>query len=526
MAANLTSRFKHWIGLNGNGNGDKPKHELSSNPPVAPIWRAGTRLLDSSNIGRERPYVGLYQGDLNHSIGPWDIIQARSISRKIFYTVSPAQSAILERSKYAFGRAWTPIYTGPNVGWGRLATELLQSEFLPICDAGVLNTDWCTFLHLCSIEMDVSGDILILLTETPNHYPQFLAIPAHRVVATQTMSSDILDSGPFTGYKISNGVITDTDGRLAGYRITEETSSTGYEDVGADDAILVADPDNFQQTRGLPLGVASLVEALDLRSLHELELIAAQISASISLIETNESGSNESGFAERMLQNPPTAGEPPKPVYQENTFFKGMIRYLRAGTGGKIEPFKTDRPSEAWDRFTDRIIRCWCAATGFAYELIWKSDGLTGPTARMKISQAMRSVEDRQDLFRPIAKRMFGYAVAKYIKLGRLPEDPSWYAWDFSMPRSMSIDYGRDAAADLNDWKAGIANQTDIFREQAIDRTQHYTERAMEIVERKLIAQTISKQFGVEISDDEMSLLLPNGQPAPPPDPQKVSPSL
>lgn len=89
----------------------------------------------------------------------------------------------------------------------------------------------------------------------------------------------------------------------------------------------------------------------------------------------------------------------------------------------------------------------------------------------------MRSVEDRQDLLRPVAKRCVGYATAKAIKSGLIEGFDDWYNWGFGMPARMTADYGRDSKADLADLEAGVTNLDDILAEEGKDLVSHIAKR-------------------------------------------------
>jgi hypothetical protein len=57
---------------------------------------------------------------------------------------------------------------------------------------------------------------------------------------------------------------------------------------------------------------------------------------------------------------------------------------------------------------------------------------------------------------------MISYAIAKFMKLGLLEYNDEWYKWDFTMPPSLTIDYGREAQADREDVKAGLQSAADV----------------------------------------------------------------
>jgi hypothetical protein len=128
----------------------------------------------------------------------------------------------------------------------------------------------------------------------------------------------------------------------------------------------------------------------------------------------------------------------------------------------------------------NRLIRNAMAGINWPYELAWDISALGGANTRFIISTAMRSVEDRQDLLRPVAKRAIGYACAKAVKQGILPPSKDWWRWGFTLPPRMTADFGRDAAAQRDDYLNGIINLTDICAERGEDIDVHIRERKEE----------------------------------------------
>ena len=129
---------------------------------------------------------------------------------------------------------------------------------------------------------------------------------------------------------------------------------------------------------------------------------------------------------------------------------------------------------------------------------------------------AQRSVEDRQDLLFYAAKRLCGYAVAKAMKRGDLPQSADWYQWEFSTPPKLTIDDGRITKELEQLWKMGAANLRDIVSMRGKTLEAHYTERAQEVWLRKHYAATVAdelnEKYGMDhfVEDREMSMLTPN----------------
>jgi hypothetical protein len=288
---------------------------------------------------------------------------------------------------------------------------------------------------------------------------------------------------------------------------------THYEDISARDAILISDPDTPDQVRGLPALTHAIQDLLDLKTTVGFEKQAAMMASSIGLIEENEQGGPTNMLSLMQQAQAGAAPFPTPPGITMQQFAGGLVKYFRSGTGGKLEVLQNRNPSENWERFMTRLERHACEGLPWPFELAIDASALSGTNSRLVIGQAMRAVQDRQELFRPVAKRILGYAISKLIKLGRLPESPEWFRWDFTLPPRLSVDYGRDKTADQADWRCGIQNLSDILDQEGKDLEEHLIRRAREVALRKLIAKRVGAEFGVTIEDDEMALILPNGQP-------------
>jgi hypothetical protein len=275
--------------------------------------------------------------------------------------------------------------------------------------------------------------------------------------------------------------------------------------------MLISDPEFPDQPRGLPAITHALQDLLDLKHTVGFQKQATMLAATIGLLETNEIG-GPTNLASLMqqAQSGTNPGFPVPPGVTSKEFAGGLVRYFRAGSGGKIEVMYNKNPHENWERFMNRLERHACEGIPWPWALAISPETLGGANSRLAVGQAMRSVADRQELFRPAWVRMIRYAVAKFIALGELEESPEWDQWEPSLPPRLSVDAGRDRTADQNDYRLGIRNLTDILDEQGLDVTTHLITRATEVAMRKKIAEEIGAKFGVEITDGEMCLLNPN----------------
>jgi len=386
---------------------------------------------------------------------------------------------------YAVGRSWLPKYEGADQAWGERAREWLLNEWYPIAD--ISGRDFQTSLFLASVAVDRDGDVGAILTEYETAFPAIQLIPSEGV---HNPSSDKLDregfllSGPYQGLRCIDGVIINPQGRPVAFYVEEESQMPGSEEempevreyVTARDMMLLAEPAWINQFRGLPGFAHAILDLKDLRTVQGYEKMASALASSIGLIEYNESGLADTSDPAIALSGYSSVAQD----VAAKEFFGGMVRHFKAGSGSKLEAFKNDRPGDAWQKFMDRLLRNAMAGINWPFELAWDISALGGANTRFVISTAMRSVEDRQDLLKPFARRAVGYAIAKAIKNGRLPANPDWWKWSFTMPPRLTVDFGRDAAAQREDYLSGIINLSDICAERGIDLKSHIAGRAAE----------------------------------------------
>lgn len=430
-------------------------------------------LVDSTNwvAKYRRPFEPLTINTIGKEVNQYDWYQLLSDSRKLYCNLGPVTGAIDDKATYSIGRAWNAKYTGRDKEWGRVAEQWVNEMWYPMADARGPMFDFKTDLFLQSVSVDRDGEIYVYLTESEDGWPMIQLLPAH-MVGDRDAGEPFVKEGPYKGMKQVQGIVTNDQGRAVAFHVLGEVAEDDKY-ISARDLIQVFDPRWSDQVRGFPVFMHALLDLKDLRQIQGYEKIAAELMSSVGLIEWNEQGAPDMS-PDAILKGTSFLGSNPVPqVTIEQMAGGGTLKYFRSNSGSKLEQLKNDRPSVQLDAFMDRLIRNACVGAGWPFELTWSSEKLGGANVRLLIAKAMRAVEDRQDLLRPIARRCVGYAVAKAIKQGLLPPNDEWYAWRFTMPARMTADYGRDAKADLADYQAGITTLTDILGEEGKDLDQH-----------------------------------------------------
>lgn len=439
-------------------------------------------LFDSTSWQERysRPYEIPSVRSIDDEVSPWDRAALVSDSRKLYCNLGPVKGAVDAKAMYAIGRSWLPKFEGSDSEWGKRARDWLVEQWYPLADIG--GNDFQTALHLASVGVDVEADCGVSLTQYDTGFPAIQLIPGLNIGNRKYKNSDKLPDGQYAGLEICDGVVLSDQGRALAFHVLGDNDD-GESDVfvSARDMMLLKEPQFIGQARGFPAFAASILDLKDFRTIAGYEKAAARLASSISLLEFNESGIADLSDP-RVALGSPQLGD--STVVRDMA--GGMVKLLKAGTGAKIEAFYSQRPGDAFERLRDHIIRTAMSGINWHYELAWDISKAGGANTRFLIASAMRTVEDRQDLLRPIARRSVGYAVAKAIKLGMLPANEEWYKWGFTMPARMTADYGRDKAQDREDYIAGITNLSDICDENGIDIDQHIADRKAE--NEKLLA--------------------------------------
>lgn len=440
-------------------------------------WLGLSYLVDAANWANRwrRPWepmtVNTIAKEVN--ISDWAIIL--SDSRKLYCNLGPVKGAIDDKATYAVGRAWNAKFCGKDKEWGKKAEKWVNEMWYPVADARGGMFDFKTDLFLSSVCVDRDGDIFVLLTEGEDGWPLIQLLPAHLIGWRMSdKEPKVVEEGPYKGLHQNQGCVYNDQGRVVAYHVL---GASPDEDryYSARDLIQIYDPAWPDQLRGFPAFMHAILDLKTLRTVQGYEEIAAMLMSSIGLIEKNEMGAPDPNDPANFLQRQENMFGPNLglPTVTSQTAAGVTTRFFRAGSGSGLEQLKNDRPGEAVSAFMDRLIRNACVGAGWPFELTWDASKLGGANVRLLIARAMRTVEDRQDLLRPVARRAVGYAVAKAIKMGLLEGNDEWYAWDFTLPARITADYGRDSKADLADIQAGVRSVTEDLAERGIDLDRH-----------------------------------------------------
>lgn len=475
----------------------------------AMVGTVGSQRLINAGWSGVRPFQMTHTQPITRevNVGEWKRIV--SSSNKAFWNFGPIQGAIEEKAMYAVGKSWQPRHTGGKGDqrvrqWGDLVEEWLVNQFYPV--AYVNGMDFVTGLYLDSVAIDRDGDTFTLYTEARDGYPQLQALPWHAIGSRE--NGAVIESGPYKGLKIYNGVIL-ARGRPVAFNVLGEEPDNDRR-VSSISVDFLYEPRSSDQVRGFPAVTSALLDLRDLTTVQGYMREASKLCASIGLIEHNEMGMADANDPAYQLMNAEIPQQPSQLVGEE--LYGGSVRYFRAGSQSKLEQLTQVQPTDAQERLMDRLMRNCLHGCGMPYEFYWDPSKLSGPAVRQVISKVNRSVSDRQTLLRTMARRRVGYAVSKAIKLGILPPYPGSdlggsLKWEFLYPPQITIDQGYANADAREAYKLGMRSLTDILAESGRTVEQVLDEREAE----ELAIRERMKRTG--LPESSFRILTPNGNP-------------
>lgn len=273
------------------------------------------------------------------------------------------------------------------------------------------------------------------------------------------------------------GVSIDAVGRPLRYRVFSRDTFGRYlnpQEIDAENFCHVANFTRADEYRGRSVLAPILNDAQDVADLIEYEKMAARWASSQAGVVKTEYGADEE-MASVLRGDKDQFGNDIKLTALE----PGRVNYL--GTGESMEIFKTsDRPAQAFANFVQYLENRMCRALGASARIILDRTS-AGPEARKDLRQAERTFDFwRYHLEVKFLNRIVRLALLDAAAKKILPNTASITSGQWQWPGSVSIDAGRDARADIELWRMGLATAAELYGEAGSDWQASMRQRAKE----------------------------------------------
>ena len=394
----------------------------------------------------------------------------------------PVRSLLLKFATYVSGRIGYQARTGDK--GIDTAIEAYWEKWCTECDF-LGRHNFTTLLQLAVMAILRDGDCGFIIVRDKKNL-KLQSVEADRIGSPY----DKTDTDKYIG-----GINIDDYGRPISYTIFQRTINNQYinpTDVPAKEFIHIFDSARLDEYRGRSSFATALNATRDLQEAIKAEVMAIKYASYQSGVITTETGAADpSDYFSRATND---QGQ----TTRLQSIDPASVNYLSAGE--KMEMFKSDRPTGAFGEFIRLIQAHVCMAVGLPYGFAFDADK-TGPMARMEAAMAERTFLR----WRGLLESQFLNKIKNIILLdaasrGLIPDSEYLLDGRWSWPAKVSIDYGREATADIALWKAGLKTASQIYGDNGEDYEEALRVRAKEAAMIKELGQEYNVQ-PIRISD-------------------------
>jgi len=375
----------------------------------------------------------------------------------------PVRSLLLKFATYVSGRIAYQARTGDHEVDTKI--EKYWQKWCNECDF-LGRHNFTTLLQLAVTAMLRDGDCGFIIVRDGEDL-KLQSVEADRIGSPY----DRTDTDKYIG-----GINVDEYGRPVSYTIFTRTINNQYispTDIPAKEFIHLFDAARLDEYRGRSAFATALNATRDLQEAIKAEVQAIKYASYQSGVITTESGAADAGdYFARGNSN--DQGQ----VARLQSLDPGTVNYL--GSGEKMEMFKSDRPTGAFGEFIRLIQAHICMAVGLPYGFAFDADK-SGPMARMEAAMAERTFLRWRGLLEgKFLDRIKNIILLDAAARGLIPDSEYLLDGRWCWPAKVSIDYGREANADINLWKAGLKTAGQIYSDMGEDYEEALRARAKE----------------------------------------------
>jgi capsid protein len=286
------------------------------------------------------------------------------------------------------------------------------------------------------------------------------------------------------------GIITNDFGQPVAYRIfrvTRDGVYFGAEDIPANQFCHYFDPFRVDQYRGVTDLHSAIQTARMLHEILQAEKAGVRFSSQQAALIFNDRGVAN---PRNLFQPNPTMGLPSGQTQKNELTEVGMIRYFQNSDRVEVMP---SRPSQAFTGFVQHLMHEIALGVGVPEGVLFGTQDYKGPSVRAEFAAADRVFTNKQGVLTdkvldPIKDAVILDAIAR----GEIAPPPLLSGetmvqalrratkgeWRF--PAKLSIDVGRESAANMNENRQGAKSLQEIAAEEGTDAFSRLEQIAIE----------------------------------------------
>ena len=394
-----------------------------------------------------------------------------------------------------FGNYLTPHEYSPTTGdreYNAIVSDYFH-EWCKTCDVTNRHT-FKKLIQLAAEQRPVDGDCGFVIRRVDGEL-KIQLVPGTRIGNPNALGAD-----PANYFQ---GIFTNEFGRPVAYRVFRVTREGVYydpEDIESQFFCHYYDPFRVDQYRGVTDFHAAIRTARMLYEILEAEKAGVRFASQQAALVFSDRGTANG----RNLFTPTPASTLPNGQTQKNELSEiGNIRYF--GSADKIEVMPS-RPSAAFEGFVQHLMHEIAIGVGIPEGVLFGTQNYKGPSVRADFAAADRVFTRHQGLLQdkvldPIKNQVILDAIAREL----IPPPPRREGetvvqamkratrgeWRF--PAKLTIDIGRESAANLNENRQGAKSLQEIAAEEGTDAFGRLEQIA---IEANFISE-LAQRYGV-----------------------------
>lgn len=374
------------------------------------------------------------------------------------YKNSPFICGLIERLvTYTIGTGINPIPATSDKAWNKKARKVWKN-WAKRCQINS-KKGWASFQRVICRSRFLDGEAFTVKTFGASGRPRVQGLQYHKVTGKTDEAENICD-----------GITYDKFGRPSRYKVvTGKDTSVPYD---AENIIHHYTPIFPGQKRGVTILASAINTARDVDDILALEKAAVKdASGKRDIIKT---ASGEAPNAEEMIRQARlgTTSEEPE-VYEPagQDYYKRVMgpETVVLQRDDEYTPYVSERPGPAWQGFMDFLSQTVCLSANLPPSFLLQIK-VGGADTRRDAGAAQRGVEMWQlDLIEEF-QDIYEYVIEAEINDGSLMGAPAdWKETSWQTPRAITVDSGREAQSDREDFKLNLVTKRELIGKWGLD---------------------------------------------------------
>lgn len=361
----------------------------------------------------------------------------------------------LANSIYSVGDGMFPQPRSGNPEWNRKAREVFD-ELTRRPETSERFPFWKVQDIVCRL-LDIDGEVFAVKTENENGMPKLQMLETHRLSSRTDPEQNIFD-----------GIRYGAQGKPEAYFFRNQDGDGEDTEIAAQFVIHCFVAGRFTDTRGISPAQHSFNDIRDARDLDAIEKATDKHINSFGLVLHSDAAVEQIQAPLEQVTSVNATNPEPKDAPRPMTRIGGaQATILKEGETASL--LESNRPSPAWLGLRNAIDNT-AALGNIPLGFLSNPEALGGASVRLVVGKASRYFSRRQqEIISQFLEKVWEFFIGWAITHGKLEPVPDWWKTEWTTPRKLTVDNGRDSAQIRADIEAGIIPIQDDFAERALD---------------------------------------------------------